>query len=748
MTNTPLIIRHLFGCFCLLGATASWLPAEEAGAIASEADMAFFESKVRPVLVLHCYECHSVEAGVAEGSLRLDTRDAVRQGGDRGPAVVPNRPELSWLLKSIAHADPELKMPPKREKLPDHVVADLRRWIEMGAPDPRTSEPSSGDVAWEPVDESFWAYQPPRRLEPPPITNADWPRQPLDHFILAELEQQGLTPSPDAEPSVLLRRLHFDLSGLPPGPEDVTQFLDTIATVGLDLALVAEVDRLLDSPRFGERWGRHWLDVARFAESSGTEANISFPYAWRYRDYVIDRLNEDLPFDRFLIEQVAGDLLPYEDDRQRARLLIATGFLAVGPKNLDAVDPWQFYADIIDEQIDTVSRSVLANSIACARCHDHKFDPFSMEDYYGLAGIFASTKTYFGTAVAPANRMGGDPLPLPEVEGQKVLHDSIPRRRVEQLKTQLDELRAEKAEIDASRQALLRGEEPDRRFDIRDTLRNFWTTGRVEGQLKKVSDTGAALPLTMGVLDAEQIIDVPLMKRGDLKQPGAIVPRQFPRILRGDSQAEIPPDQSGRLELAHWLVHPENPLTSRVLANRVWHHLLGQGIVSSVDNFGSTGQPPSHPELLDTLAVQLRDEGWSIKSLVREIVLSRTYRQASDYRDEPFQQDPENRLVWRVSKRRLEAEAIRDAMLAASGQLDLVRPDGSLVGRVIGDRPISIIGLDKRLPPDLDDGPHRSVYLPVIRDRLPDVLDLFDFPEASLVSGLGRRPTYRSKPCI
>jgi hypothetical protein len=568
------------------------------------------------------------------------------------------------------------------------------------------------------------------------VQDTQWARFDMDRFILARLESAGLAPAPDAEPAMLLRRLYFDLIGLPPAPDDIDRFIQRIETGGIDQALEAEVDALLESERYGERWGRHWLDVARFAESSGKEANISFPYAWRYRDYVIDGFNADVPYDRFLVEQIAGDLLPYECDAERARLLVATGFLALGPKNLDEANGFQFLADVIDEQIDTVSRAVTGSSVACARCHDHKFDPFTMQDYYALAGIFASTKTYFGTAASPANRVSGDPLPLPRIEGVRIFHESITPDRVKQLQAERAALQKEQEDgMAAVRRAIAAGEDASGIFTLRDALRIFWKTGAIEGQLEKVDESGAALPLAMGVLDREQTIDVPLLERGEISRPGSRVPRGFPQVIELSDVPSIPPDQSGRLELARWLTHPDHPLTARVMVNRIWQHLFGAGLVRTVDNFGTTGEPPSHPELLDSLAVEFVEHGWSIKQLIREIVLSRTYRQASQYGAAAFYQDPENRLLWRASKRRLEAEAIRDAMLAVSGELDLSRPEASLVGRVIGDRPISLIGLDKRLPVDLDGSTHRSVYLPVIRDRLPDVLELFDFAEPSLVTG-------------
>jgi cytochrome c553 len=708
---------------------ASATAAEEKAAENDAAGVAFFESKIRPVLVQSCYSCHGPEK--SEGELRVDTRQAIRKGGDRGPAVVPGDPGSSWLLIAASHTDDDLKMPPKAEKLSDSVLADMKKWIEMGAPDPRDAAAVKTYRKKE-----FWASRPIVDSPPPAVKQADWPRGPIDHYILARLEAEGVDPSPDASRPALLRRLYFDLIGLPPGPTELARFTQRCEKDGEDVALAAEVDQLLTTAQYGEHWGRHWLDVARFAESSGKEANITFPYAWRYRDYVIDSVTADVPYDRFIQEQVAGDLLQAANDAERARLLIATGFLAVGPKNLDEGNEPQFNADLVDEQIDTLTRSVLSNSVACARCHDHKFDPFSMEDYYGLAGVFRSTKTYFGTAVSPSNRVGGDPLVLPKVEGQKVLHASVPAKKIEELKAKLDALnKEEKEKREASWKAILEKRDASGIFTLQDALRIFWQRGGTEGELEKYSDTGEALPLTMGALDKKEIKDSPLYERGDVAKPKGPIPRAIPAALRFEGCEPIPPDQSGRLQIAHWLTSPQNPITPRVFVNRVWSHLIGAGLVKTVDNFGSTGDLPSHPELLDHLATRFVNEGWSLKRLVRQIVLSRTYRQSSKFRPDAFEKDPDNRLVWRAAKRRLPAEAIRDAMLATSGEIDLSRPEGSLVGRIIGDRPVSLIGLDTRLPKDLDGSKQRSVYLPIIRDRLPDVLELFDFAEPSLVTG-------------
>lgn len=701
-----------------------------------EAGLAFFESNVRPVLIRHCYECHSAQEGTAEGGLQIDTRSAIRQGGDRGPTVVPGRPEASLLLSAISHVDSDLKMPPKAPKLSAKTRNDLKKWIAMGAPDPRVGASQAKPEERTNAATEHWAYQSPLSSTPPQISDPTWPCDPIDCFVLAELDAAGLEPTKDADPQVLLRRLHFDLLGLPPAPKELNQFMKAIDQLGMDEALRLEVDRLLDLPQFGERWGRHWLDVARYAESSGGESNIAFPHAWRYRDYVIDSVNMDVPYDRFLIEQIAGDLLPFKDDNERARLLIATGFLAVGTKNLGENNEEQFEADVVDEQIDSLTRAVIGSSVACARCHHHKFDPFTMEDYYALAGIFRSTKTYFGTHTSPANRRSGDPLPLPKLDGQQIFHPSLSKKKFDELKGKLAQLESEWAEMESAKAAAFAGKKPQRTFTLREVLANIWRRGPIEGKLETVDQTGQAIPLAMGVMDRVQVVNTPLLARGEITRPGEIVPRGFPTAIHDASQHSIPSDRSGRLELAKWLVDQSHPLTSRVMVNRVWHHLYGAGLVATADNFGTTGDTPSHPELLDTLAVQFAADEWSLKRLVRRLVLTRTWRQASTYRGDAFQTDPANRLLWRMPKRRLEAEAIRDAMLVTSGELDRQRPGGSLVARKIGDRPISLIGLNKKLPADLDSSVYRSVYLPVIRDRLPDVLELFDFAEPSLVTGV------------
>ena len=595
--------------------------------------------------------------------------------------------------------------------------------------------PSISDAVADEPDSRFWAYRPLQKPEFPKVKRKHWPLAGIDWFILEKLESNGIEPSEYPPQAQLIRRLYFDLIGLPPTPEQLKAFLDHARGEGFELAWFKAVDDLLESPQFGERWGRHWLDVARFAESSGKETNVSFPHAWRYRKYVIDSFAADKPFDQFIREQLAGDLLPARDEKHRADLLVATGFLAIGPKGLNEMNPLQYRADVIDEQIDAVGRAVMATSLACARCHDHKSDPLSMEDYYAVAGIFASSRTFIGTSIAPGNSVGGDLIVLPGFEGQVIPNRSFGAKKTADLRAELQALKDERDDRQKkAKEALARGENPGKYFTLMDALRILWRSGGIEGKLETVDDKGNALPLAMGVMDADEIRDIPVLDRGEITEPGVVVARRFPDAIQVAEPPAIGAHQSGRLELASWLTRKDHPLTARVYVNRVWRHLFGQGLVRTVDNFGANGETPSHPELLDFLAVEFMEDNWSTKKLIRSIVISNTYWQGSQYRRAAFRADPDNRLLWRISKRRLEAEVIRDAMLQVSGRLKLEQPESSLIAQV-GDRPISIISFDKRIAPDLDGSRHRSVYLPILRDRLPDVLDLFDCAEPSLVTG-------------
>lgn len=622
---------------------------------------AFFESKIRPVLIKECFGCHSDKTGKIRGGLRLDTRQLMLVGGESGPVIVPGKPNESLLLKSMIHDG--LAMPPKR-RLSNKVIEDFRLWIEMGAPDPRKtaaatvqSTVSQADV--ERARQTFWAYQPVVSPVVPGVELVEWPRSKIDQFILAKLEQADLTPAEDDQPYRILRRLSFDLVGLPPTQEQLAYFEKAWAK-DPDRAISKVVDYFLKQPQFGEHWGRHWLDVARYAESTGFAVNLTFPHAWRYRDYVIDSFNKDKPYDKFVKEQIAGDLLPAKTDETWAEQLVATSFLAIGAKNINEMNSLQFRADQVDEQVDATSRVFLGMSLACARCHDHKFDAIPQADYYAMAGFFESTNTFFGSQAKSKNPMVQQdsgileyPLNAPG-PGQKAYHAD----ELKQLKEQIETIRSE-----------LGG----RSFA---SIQKRIYIGQLENELEGLDSFGNPISYCMGVQCADAPRDATLLIHGEVDQRGDVVPRGFPSVL-SKRRPRIKAGTSGRKQLAEWIADKDNPLTARVMVNRIWLNLIGQGIVASPNDFGATGQPPSHPELLDFLTSRFIESGWSVKSLVRDIATSRIYRMRSDMNKDAFEFDPANSLLWRAHPRRLSAEAIRDNMLAVSGELDLKRPHGS-----------------------------------------------------------------------
>ncbi|NDE99466.1 MAG: DUF1549 domain-containing protein, partial [Verrucomicrobia bacterium] len=733
---------------------------------ASSEEIAFFESKIRPVLVEKCYKCHATgEGNRVKSGLALDSREAARHGGDTGPAVVPGDTKKSLLLEAIRYANKDLQMPPEKEggKLSDSVIRDFERWIQTGAADPRTG----GVLVKKEYDgakaRDHWAYQLPKAAPVPPVKNVAWPKGDLDRFVLANLEAKGLAPVADADKLTLLRRVYFDLIGLPPTFEEITAFLDDKSTD----PFAKVVDRLLASPQFGERWGRHWLDVARYAESTGKDVNTAYPHAWRYRDYVIAAFNADKPYDRFVREQVAGDLLPATSDRQRAEQLVATGFLALGTKSVNEQNARQFFLDVADEQIDTLSQALLGTTIACARCHDHKFDPISQKEYYALAGIFTSTETLYGTAQGVQNRHPAKLVELPKGAHAPTLNRTMSgeeRKRVEKdLATKREELRGSLGAMFGQKGKGPQVPDNDPRKLV-DRLRLIFETGQLDVRLKQYDAvTGEEKALAMGVqdlpgtrgsgmtgnfrrfaegrlfgirpLEFAAVGDLPLYTRGDADKPTDLVARAFPAALTHGTPPRIPTSSSGRRELAEWLTSPGNPLLARVYVNRLWGWLFGQGLVDSPDNFGTTGLKPSNQALLDTLAVRFVAQGWSTKQLVREIVLSHTYQLSSAHDEKNHLADPENTWNWRMSPRRLDAEGIRDAILQVSGRLELKPPVGSVV-LTMGDLPIdgpNVVGIrEAQLNADTT---HRSVYLPIVRDKVPEVLALFDFAEPSLVTG-------------
>ncbi|MEM7305932.1 MAG: PSD1 and planctomycete cytochrome C domain-containing protein [Planctomycetota bacterium] len=712
-------------------------PPQEAQPTADE--LAFFEAKIRPVLVERCYECHSTESGRIRGGLAVDSREGLLVGGDTGPAIVPGSTARSLLWEAITYEGYE--MPPEGP-LADDVVEDFRRWIEMGAPDPRAPEVElvRSEVTPEDIEagRDFWSFRRPESAAPPAVKDERWARGDIDLFVLARLEENGMRPADDAPPEELLRRITFDLTGLPPTEAEQESFLKSWRR-DADAAIAEVVEALLASPRFGERWGRHWLDVARYAESSGKELNATYPHAWRYRDYVIDSFNADKPYDRFLREQIAGDLLPAATDEEWAEGLVATGFLALGTKGLIEDDGRQFRADLVDEQIDVTTRAVLGISVACARCHDHKFEPIPQSDYYALAGIFGSTSTYFGTLDTLQNRQATSLLQLP-VDDPNPFDRSYTRYEIEEMEAELQRANGTFRDALGSRREMRRGDgdgmtmSPDDSGDDRlNVARLSIETAILRGRLASVDSTGRPLSFCMGVQDDESPNDARLLVRGEVDQPGQEVPRGFVQVLEDpEHPTAIPADASGRLELADWLTSADNPLTARVFVNRVWLHLFGQGIVRSPEDFGSTGIAPTHPELLDQLALRFVDSGWSVKTLVRELMLSRVYRLDTKHDERDFRKDPENELCWRANPRRLDGEALRDAMLQASGELDLDRPRASTVARggqlTLGRLALNALDLDAPAT-------HRSVYLPIVRDYVPRSLDVFDFAEPTSVVG-------------
>ena len=630
----------------------------------SDEQVAFFESKIRPVLVRECYGCHSDRTGKIRGGLRLDTRQLMLLGGDSGPAIVPGKPDESVLLAAMMHDG--LAMPPKR-KLPGSVIEGFRAWIKMGAPDPRKTAAAVVKTTVTAADvrrarESFWAYQPVAKTQPPKVDRVTWPKSDIDRFILAKLEQAELQPAADDEPYRILRRLSFDLVGLPPSLEQIDRF-NRLWADDPDLAVATVVDYYLKQPQFGERWGRHWLDVARYAESTGFAVNLTYPHAWRYRDYVVDAFNADKPYNEFVQEQIAGDLLPAKDDETWAEQLVATGFLAIGAKNINDMNSAKFRADLIDEQVNATSKIFLGMSLACARCHDHKFDAIPQADYYAWSGFFSSTNTYYGSQAKSKNpKVQQDsgilifPLDAPG-PGQK----TYTAAELKELKAKIDALTAEQRRTTG--------------MSYRGIQRRIFK-GQLENELAGLKKDGTPISYCMGVQCSDDPNDATLLRHGEVDQPGDVIPRGYPSVL-STGPARIDKKNSGRRLLAAWIADDKNPLTARVMVNRIWQHLIGQGIVASPNDFGATGQPASHPELLDYLADRFVSSGWSVKSLVRAIANSRVYRLRTDMNEGAYAFDPTNSLLWRAHPRRLDAESIRDNMLAVSGQIDLKRPHGS-----------------------------------------------------------------------
>jgi cytochrome c553 len=870
----------------------------------------FFEKKVRPLLSARCYECHSADKKV-KGGLRLDTRQGWAKGGDTGPAIVPGNLEKSLLITAVHYQDTDLQMPKKR-KLPDEEIAILEQWVKMGAPDPRTGDEVAATKKQVGLSieegKKIWCYKPVAKVIPPVVKDTAWPHSDIDRFILAKLEAAGLQPAPDATPEVLIRRLYYNLIGLPPTPGEIADFVRecggkdsptnrqadqekgaapavspsdslkvSLSSPAARQAVEHVVDRLLASPRFGEAWGQHWLDVARFAESSGGGRTLLFKDAWRYRDYVIEAFNNDVPFDRFIREQLAGDLLPAATPADGRRQITATAFLALGATNYEEQDKQQLRFDVIDEQLETMGRALLGQTIGCARCHDHKFDPIPQRDYYGLAGILSSSRTLQSytdnvarwistplpgdaseeaalraheTAVAdlekklasakstlaalskglsvatdrpgrsiPASDLPGIVLddtaakvvgewkhsravgsfigegylsddnkekgartvtftpPIPQAgrydvrlaysyfpdrannvkvtvfhaDGEDTVYvDETQEPTIDGRFVSLGKYRFEKdgagyvlitnegtthfVTVDALQ--LLPENEAAASTAKEDTTNPARTAAarlvkKLDADLKKLEKSGPVRETAMSVRDGDAISDTQIRIRGVQKQRGETVPRGFLHVAL-NAEPTLPEDESGRRQLADWIASPENPLTARVLVNRTWAWLFGSGIVRTVDIFGTTGEKPSHPELLDYLAARFTREGWSIKRLVRELVLSHTWQQA--VAKSPTA-DPENRLFSHANRRRLDADQIRDTILAVSGQLklDYLGPNIKGAGEIDANNTsaqnieYAYVFTDTR----------RSVYTPAFRNKRLELFEAFDFGDIN--NSMGQR---------
>jgi hypothetical protein len=841
------------------GTMLSAVAADEPAGIFGDKGVVFFEEKIRPVLVEHCYECHSEEAQSKKrlkGGLLLDSRHGWQTGGDSGPAIVAHNPQESLLIQALRYSD-EVQMPPQGQ-LPAAVIADFEAWVNLGVPDPRGSDTvvkKQVGLTFE-QGRQFWAYQLPRAHSPPDVDDPRWQRTEMDRFVYAGLAARGLKPADKTDRETLVRRVYFDLIGLPPTVAEMDAFLSDQD----DGAYERLVDRLLARPEFGERWGRHWLDIVRYGDSV-TLRGLVFREAWRYRDYVIDSFNYDLPFDRFIREQLAGDLLPADSPEDRRRLLTATTMLLLGNANLENQDKNLLRLDVVDEQLDVVSKGFLAQTVTCARCHDHKFDPIPTTDYYALAGILRNAKAMEHANVSKWMEV---PLPVaPDQEAELNRHQADVERltaRIKQLKARtsmanagdrgaldpadihgvvVDDEQAKKvgqwqhsvytgsyigrgylhdqnADKGVKTLTFEPQDLPPGRYEVRlayaegsgraravpvtvfsadgDTvvevdlqprgpiegrfvslgkyrfeengqgyvmISNEGTRGhvtadavvfvpldqtaasdapaivkadpavdeaaaelaRLEAELKQLQAAAPKREMVMAVVEEAKIEDMRVHLRGSPANLGEVAPRGFLQVAVYGEPPSIPADQSGRKELAQWIASADNPLTARVIVNRVWHWLLGAGIVRTTDNFGISGESPSHPELLDYLALRFMQDGWSIKNLVRQIVLSEIYQQSTQGAAATQAVDPDNRLFGRANRRRLEAEAIRDTILQVSGRLSPERGG-------------------RHFPPTLSadfafatDATVRSVYLPYFRNALPELIAAFDPADPSTTTG-------------
>jgi hypothetical protein len=714
--RTP--VCRALGCAVALFAGAVYA-GDDAPRPSAEA-LSFFESKVRPVLIEHCYKCHS--DAKQKGKLRLDSRAGQLRGGEHGPALVPGNPEKSLLITALRHGEEdELKMPPSK-KLPADKIASLTQWVKMGAP-----WPAGEKVAAAKSETPHWAFQPVKRPALPAVKNRAWSVNPIDTFILAGLEAKSLSPNPPASRTELLRRAYYDVTGLPPTPQEVEAFLaDRSAN-----AYESLVDRLLASPHYGEKWGRYWLDLVRFAETNSYERDNPKPNAWRYRDYVIRSLNQDKPYDRFLREQLAGDELP--DGGSDG--LIATGFYRLGIWDDEPTDREQARYDGLDDILATTGQALLGLTVDCARCHDHKIDPMPQADYYRLLAFFQNINHF---------RNGGltDERPIFADQQATLAYEE----RVRDLENRRHATETEMEAIEKEFIAIYKGQTDEDKLDLSTLLKSdgarvlgkerFAHYEKLQRDLIRLKRQRVPGDLALCVTErGKDALATHVLRRGNPEAKGEKVEPGFPKLFAAPDPVIPKPAVDAkttgrRLALADWIASPQNQLTARVMVNRVWQYHFGRGIVRSASNFGLQGDKPTHPELLDWLAAEFAAQGWRLKPLHRLILLSNAYQMSSRGRDDGLKADPVNDLFWRFDMRRLSAEEIRDSILAVNGTLSskMLGPGVyvEIPKEVMAGQSMPGYGWGKSPPVEQS---RRSVYIHVKRSLLTPILERFDIAE-------------------
>jgi hypothetical protein len=724
-------------------------------------DTAFFESKVRPLLIQRCYECHSHDKKI-KGGLALDSKPGWQTGGENGAAITPGDVSKSLLITAIRYTDSHLQMPTKG-KLPAEEIAILEQWVKLGAPDPREKEVVSAAKKKRVIDlnegKKFWAFQPVSNPKPPLVKDTAWPLDPLDHFILKSLEAKGIKPVADADRYTWLRRVSLDLTGLPPTEADVRVF----ERDNTQQAFENVVDRLLNSKAYGERWARHWLDLTGYADMIGTSNSVFAEHAWRYRDYLINAFNADKPFDEFVREQIAGDLMPSKSTEDRAQKITATGFLMVGDIEIVNPDKAKMETDHIDSQMIKIGQTFMGMTLGCVRCHDHKFDPIGVEDYYGIAGMLRSSPSSHKMPDMGVWSTLNSTI-LPETSAQLAARKKLEaenEQRILGFKEEQKKLTDEKALVTKQLAALGKADAPSPQVAATDNAQRDISANadpnpaagkdaitkrrdELDTQIKKLGETikhaeffKDKTPRAFAMSDGPAPADMPVYVRGNPYAPSTVVPRGAVRVASWEKFPSIPAGQSGRLQFADWLADNRNPLTARVTVNRIWQKLFATGIVPSVDYFGTRGDVPTNPELLDHLATRFMRGGWSQKAFLRSLVLSRAYRLSSSNDALAMKLDPENKLFWRMNRQRLDAEAMRDSMLAISGEL--TRDSGGPALVLEEPENCGALALKGVNPPNYKHSKprpsqefERTLYLPVLRggtagpDRLRAFFDFVD----------------------